>query len=84
MPQACIRDCVHSRKHQPWFNNSCREALSLKEAVYKNPNSTAAEKDVAEKNVQSVTDRVKEIWTQKRNAELCELSDKIPASSGRL
>ncbi len=28
MPQACKRDGVHSRKHQPWFDGSCREAGS--------------------------------------------------------
>ena len=79
MPQACVRHCVHSRTHRPWFNNSCREALSLKEAVYKNPYSTAAEKDVAEKKFWSETDRVKETWTQNRYAELCELSAKDPS-----
>jgi len=44
MPQACKRNGVHSRKHQPWFDSSCREALGLKDAVYKNPHSTAVEK----------------------------------------
>jgi len=84
MPQACKRGGVHSCKHQPWFNSSCREALDLKDAVYKNPHSTAAEKIVAEKKFRSVTDRVKETWTRKRNAELCELSAKDPSSSGSL
>ena len=79
MPQACKRNCAHSRKHQPWFDRSCREALALKEAVYKNSHSTAAEKDVAEKVFRSVTDRVKETWTQKRNIELCELSARDPS-----
>ena len=65
MPQVCKRNCAHSRKHQPWYDSSCREALGLKEAVYKNPHSTAAEKDVAEKRFRSVTDRVKETWTPK-------------------
>ena len=53
--------------------------VGLKEAVYKNPHSTAAEKVVAEKKFRFVTDRVKETWTQKRNAELCELSAKDPS-----
>ena len=79
MLQVCKRNCEHSRKHQPWCDGSCREALGLKEAVYKNPHSTAAEKDVAEKKFQSVTDRVKETWTQKHNVELCELSAKDPS-----
>ncbi|DBB02905.1 TPA: hypothetical protein ACH3X1_013508 [Trebouxia sp. C0004] len=79
MPQACKRDCVHSRKHQPWFYSTCREALGLKEAVYKNPHSSAAGEVVAEKKFRFVTDRVKETWTQKRNAELCELSAKDPS-----
>jgi len=79
MPQACKRDGVHARKHQPWFDSSCREALGLKDAVYKNPHSTAAEKVVAEKKFRFVTDRVKETWTRKRNAELCELSAKDPS-----
>ncbi|DBA87930.1 TPA: hypothetical protein ACH3X1_004918 [Trebouxia sp. C0004] len=79
MPQACKRSCTHSRKHQPWFDSSCREALALKEAVYKSLHSTAAEKDVAEKKFRSVTDRVKETWTQKRNVELCELSARDPS-----
>ncbi len=79
MPQACARNCAHSRKHQPWFDSSCREALGFKEAVYKNSHSTAAEKIVAEKNFRSVTDRVKETWTQKRNVELCELSARYPS-----
>ena len=79
MPQACKRDGVHSRKHQPWFDSSCREALGLKDAVYKNPHSNAAEKVVAEKKFRFVTDRVKETWTRKRNAELCELSAKDPS-----
>ena len=79
MPQACKRNCAHSRKHQPCFDSSCREALALKEAVYKNSHSTAAEKDVAEKKFRSVTDSVKETWTQKRNVELCELSARGPS-----
>ncbi|DBA80149.1 TPA: hypothetical protein ACH3X2_007622 [Trebouxia sp. C0005] len=78
--QACKRDCMHSCKHQPCFDSNCREALGLKEAVYKNPHSTAAGKDVAKKKrLQSVTDRVKETWTQKRNVELCELATKDPS-----
>ena len=44
--------------------------------MYKNPHSTAAEKDVAKKQFGSMTDRVKETWTQKRDIELCELSAK--------
>ena len=82
MPQACKRDGVHhvhSRKHQPWFDSSYREALGLKDAVYKTSHSTAAEKVVAEKKFRFVTDRVKETWTRKRNAELCELSAKDPS-----
>ena len=47
--------------------------------MYNNPHSTAAEKDVAEKIFRSVTDRVKETWTQKCNTELCELSAKDPS-----
>ena len=47
--------------------------------MYKNPHSTAAEKDVAEKRIRCVTDRVEETWTLKRNAELCELSAKDPS-----
>jgi len=79
MQQACKCNGVHLRKHQPWFDNSCREALDLKDAVYKNPHSTAAEKVVAENKFRFVTDRVKETWTRKRNAELCELSAKDPS-----
>ncbi len=79
MPQACKRNCAHSRKHQPWFDSRCREALALKEAVYKNSHTTAAEQSVAEKKLRSVTDRVKETWTQKRNVELCELSARDPS-----
>ncbi|KAA6417167.1 MAG: hypothetical protein FRX49_12871 [Trebouxia sp. A1-2] len=60
--------------------SAVKEALGLKEAVYKNPHSTAAGKDVAKKKrLQSVTDRVKETWTQKRNVELCELATKDPS-----
>ncbi len=70
---------MHSRKHQPWFDSSCREALDLKIAVYKNPHSTAADKAVAEKKFQFVTDRVKETWSRKRNVELWELSAKDPS-----
>jgi len=47
--------------------------------VYKNPHSNAAEKVVAEKKFRFVTDRFKETWTRKRNAELCELSAKDPS-----
>ena len=72
------RNCAHSCKNQPWFDSSCREALAVKEAVYKNSHSTAAEKNVAEKKFRSVTDRVKETWTQKRNVELCKLSARDP------
>ncbi len=35
MLQAYKRDGVHSHKHQPGFDSSCREILGLKEAVYK-------------------------------------------------
>ena len=76
MPQASKQDVVHLRKHQPWFDSSFREALGLKEAVFKNPHSTAAEKDVAEKEFRFVIDRVKPL---KRNAELCDLSAKDPS-----
>ena len=65
--------------HANISHSSCREALGLKQAVYNNPHSTAAEKVVAEKILRFVTDRVKETWTQKRNAELCELSAKDPS-----
>ena len=79
MPQACNRQGVHSRKQQPWFDTSCKEALVQKNAVYKNLYSTAAEKEVAEKKFRSVTDRVKEAWTKQRNAELCETSARDPS-----
>ena len=79
MPQACKRQGVHSRKQQPWFDISCKEALVQKNAVYKNPHSPAAEKNVAEKKFRSVTDRVKEAWTKQRNAELCEMSARDPS-----
>ena len=42
-------------------------------------NCTAAEEDVDEKKLRSTTDRVKEVWTQKRNVELCELSATDPS-----
>ncbi|DBB04184.1 TPA: hypothetical protein ACH3X1_013227 [Trebouxia sp. C0004] len=45
----------------------------------KTPHSTAADEDVAEKKFHSVTNRVKETWFHKRNAELCELSAKDPS-----
>ena len=48
-------------------------------AVYKHPHSTAAEKGVAEKRFRPVTDRVKEAWTKQRNAELCEMSARDPS-----
>ena len=31
------QDGVHSHKHQPWLDSSCREILGVKEAVYKKP-----------------------------------------------
>ena len=31
------RDGVHSHKHQPWLDSSCREIVGVKEAVYKKP-----------------------------------------------
>jgi len=65
--------------HANISHSSCREALGLKQAVYNNPHSTAAEKVVADKILRFVTDRVKETWTQKRNAELCELFAKEPS-----
>ena len=79
MPQACKRQGAHSRKQQPWFDISCKEALVQKKAVYKNPHSTATDKDVAEKKFRSVTDRVKEACTRRGNAELCELSARDPS-----
>ena len=50
-----------------------------KNAVYRNPHSTAAKKDIAEKKFRSMTDRVKEDWTKQRNAELCEMSARDPS-----
>ena len=79
MPQACKRQGVHSRRQQPWFDTSCKEAVVQKNAVYKNPHSTATEKEVAEKKFRSVTDRVKEAWIKQRNAELCEVSARDPS-----
>ena len=81
MPQASKQDVVHSRKNQPCFDSSCTEALCLKAGVYQNLHSTAAEKLVAEWKLHFVTERVKGTWTQKRNAELCELSAKDPNQS---
>jgi len=46
-------------------------------------NEITAEKDVAEKQFRSVTDRVKETWTQNHNVELCELSAKDPSQFWR-
>lgn len=33
MPQACKRGSVHSRKHQPWFDSTCKQALLQEEVV---------------------------------------------------
>ena len=79
MPQACKRQGVHSRKQQPWFDTSCKEALVQKNAVYKIPHNTAAEKEVAENRFRSVADRVKEAWTKQRNADVCEMSVRDPS-----
>ena len=67
---------VHSRKQQPWFNGTCKQALTRKEAVYKNLHSTVDQKKAAEKIFRSVTDRVKEAWKRQRNVELCEMAAK--------
>ena len=76
MPQTCSKPRVHSRKQQPWFDSSCKQALKRKETVYKNPHSTAEQKQAAEKIFRSLTDRVKETWTRQRNVELCEMATK--------
>ena len=41
--------------------------------------ATGGSAEVAEKKFRSVTDRVKETWTQKRNVDLCELSARDPS-----
>ena len=84
MPQVCKQPGVHSRKHQAWFDSKCKQALKQKEAVYKNPHSTAEQKIAAEKIFRSVTDRVKEAWSHRRNVELCEMAAKDASKFWRL
>ena len=72
--------CIHANSSLGLIADAEQHSIftppSEKEAVYKNLHSTAEQKQVAEKDFRSLTDRVKEQWTCQRNEELCEMAAK--------
>ncbi|DBB11112.1 TPA: hypothetical protein ACH3X3_006572 [Trebouxia sp. C0006] len=75
-PQACERRGAPARKSEPWYDQSCKDAYQHKKHVSQCPQSTAEQIKVAQTRYDSVTSRAKQIWTQRRNDELVEKSNK--------
>ena len=78
MPTTCRRHGAPARRMEPWYDQACRDACKARDAVERNLHSTGAQKEIAEKQYHSVTDRKKSVYMEKRNAELCAKSAKDP------
>ena len=61
---------------EPWYDQAY--GCKARDAVERNLHRTVAQKETAEKQYHSVTDRKKSEYMKKRNAELCAMSAKDP------
>ncbi len=75
-PQACKWRGAPARKSEPWYDQSCKDTCQHKKHVSQCPQSTAEQIKVTQTRYDYVTSRAKQIWTQQRNDELVEKSNK--------